>query len=310
LNKIRRSERFACLIIFFFARFYSFYMNTVELQMGSDTTGEINFFSHTFDSLPPWADASPKLGFTSSNFARTPVRVTIHDLRGRENHLDLDKNAFEILKYDGHIHDEFDEKSESQRCYFEEIVNVLKKRLGASRVVVFNHIIRSRGPPRPADQCDPTHKNPVFYPHVDNDPPAARLKVIEILVEEEANKAMKNRFQIINVWRPLGSNPIINTPLTICDYRSLDHVNDIHVVEARGSQASVSVYAISHNIQDAQKWYYLSQMRSDEMFIFKIFDSNYDATQFGAHTAFTDESVPLSDVKQTSIEMRCLVFYD
>jgi hypothetical protein len=278
--------------------------------MDSNITGELNFFSHTIDGSPPWMDSTPKLGWTASNFARTPARVTIHDLRGRENTVDLDNNGFELLKYAGRIHDVFDDNSEAQQCYYEDIVNALKKHLGASRVVVFNHIMRSRGPPRAADQCDLTHKNPIFYPHVDNDPFAARYKVKEILGEEEAKKVIQKRFQIINVWRPLGPNLIMNTPLTICDYRSLDLDNDIHVSEARGTVATISLYMISRNSRDAQKWYYLSQMRSDEMIILKIFDSNPDVAQFGAHTAFTNDYVPLTDVEQHSIEIRCLVLYD
>ncbi len=132
---------------------------------------------------------------------------------------------------------------------------------------------------RPSDQCDPTHKNPIFYPHADNDLPSARFKVEDVLGKEAAKHLMKNHFQIINVWRPLGPNPIVKNPLAICDYRSLDLVNDIHTADVRGTQATISLYVISHNIQPAQKWYYLSQMRSNEMFIFKIFDSNSVLTQ-------------------------------
>ena len=167
--------------------------------MGDDITGELNFYSHTIDGSPPWADSSSKSGWTTSNYVQTLVRVTIHDLRGKENTVDLDNNGFELLKYDGHIHDAFDDNSETQRCYYEGCINMLKKHLGASRIVIFNHVKRSRGPPRAADQCNSNHKNPVFYPHVDNDPFAARFKVKEILGEEEGNKVMEKRFQIINI---------------------------------------------------------------------------------------------------------------
>ena len=255
-------------------------------------------------------DSTPKLGWTASNYARTPARVTIHDLRDRENTVDLDKNGFELLRYDGHIHNVFDDNSETQRCYYNDVVNMLKSRLGASRVVIYNHIMRSRGPPRSADQCDSTHKNPVFYPHVDDDPFSARFKVTEILGEEEAHEVMQKRFQIINVWRPLGPNSVVSTPLAICDYRSLNLDEDIHVSEIRGTAATISLYMISRNTQDAQRWYYLSQMRSDEMVILNIFDSNHDVAQFGAHTAFTNEDVPPTDVEQHSIEVRCLFLYD
>jgi hypothetical protein len=278
--------------------------------MAKNITGEINFYSHTTDGSPPMMDPTPTSGWVATNYVLIPTRVTIHDLRGKENTVDLDTNGFEIRKYDGHIHDVYNDHGEMQRCYDEEIVTVLKKRLGASRVIVFNHIMRDRGPPRAADQCDPTHKNPVFYPHVDNDPPGVPYKVKEVLGEEEAEKVMQKRFQIINVWRPLGPNPITNTPLTLCDYRTLDVGNDLHVSEVRNSVATTSLYMISHNSKDAQRWYYLSEMKSDEMIILKIYDSNPDVAQFGAHTAFINESVPSMDIEQHSIEMRCLVFYD
>ena len=131
----------------------------------------------------------------------------------------------------------------------------------------------------------------------------------EVLGEEEAKQATEKRFQIINVWRPLGGNPIIDIPLTICDYTSLDPDNDIHVSQTRGTTASASIYVISRNRHDTQKWYYPSQRRSNEMFVFKIFDNKPDVARFGAHTAFINESVPPMNSEQCSIEVRCLVLY-
>ena len=278
--------------------------------MNSETTAEINFFGHTHDGSLPWMDSNPKLGWTASNYAHTPVRVSIHDLRHNETKFTLDKNGFEIMKYNGHVHDPFDNDSEMHRCYFDDIVNLLKKHLNASRVIIFNHIIRFRGPTLSNEQCDANHKNPIFYPHVDNSPAAVRVKVEELFGKEETEKIMQNRFQIINVWRPLGSNPIVNTPLTICDYQTIDLNNDLRISEVRNTMATTEIYMISHNSQDTQKWYYLSQMQSDEMFVFKIFDSNSTVAQFGAHTAFSNDSLPKSDVEQISIELRCLVIYD
>ncbi|CAF3294826.1 unnamed protein product [Rotaria socialis] len=278
--------------------------------MSKDTTGELYFFSKTTDGSPPWIDGNPALGWTGSNFVRTPTRIKIHDLRGKENTVDLDTHGFEILKYDGNVHDEFDDNSESQRHCYDDIVAILKKHLGASRVIICNHIFRYRSTPRATERCDESHKNPVFYPHVDYDPPAARLKVEQVLGVEEANQLQEKHIQIVNVWRPIGPNPIMNTPLTICDYRSLDIKNDIHLAGARGSTSTVSVYIVSHNSQYAQRWHYLSQMRSDEMFVFKNYDSNSEGAQFGAHTAFIDEQLPTIDTEQKSIEMRCIVIYD
>ncbi|CAF5111056.1 unnamed protein product, partial [Rotaria sp. Silwood1] len=83
--------------------------------MDGDIIGEINYFSHTADGSSPWTDAEPKLGYNITNHTQMPTRVTIHDLRGRENTVDLDTNGFEILKYDGLIHEVFDDNNEMQR---------------------------------------------------------------------------------------------------------------------------------------------------------------------------------------------------
>ena len=48
-------------------------------------------------------------------------------------------------------------------------------------------------------------------------------------------------------------------------------------------------------------------MTSNEMFVFKMFNSNVDLAQFGAHTAVVDESAPQTNLEQSSIEMRCLI---
>ena len=254
--------------------------------MAGDIIQEINFFIPPQDGSSAWMDFTPTLVTGTKNFVPTSGRVTIHDLRDKESSVDLDTHGFEVLKYDGHTHNEFDEDSEMQRSYYEDIVALLKKRLGASSVVIFNHIFRFRGSPLTTDQCDSTHKNTSLGAHVDSDPPGVRWKVAQLLGEEEAKKAMHNRFQMINIWRPLGPNPIMNIPLALCDYRSVDIDKDIHVAEFRGTPNSLSGYQISHNAHAAQRWYYLSQMRSDEMFVFKIFDSKPDVAQFDAHLGF------------------------
>ena len=144
--------------------------------MSGNVTGEISFFSHATDGSPSWVDVSPNLGFWT-NAVQTSASVTIHDLRGKENIVDLDTNGFEILKYDRHMHEEFSDGTETQRSYYTEIATLLKKWLGAADVIMFNHIFRTRGPLRGTHECDDTHKNPVLNPHVDTDPLSARWKV-------------------------------------------------------------------------------------------------------------------------------------
>ena len=278
--------------------------------MGKDVIGEINFYSGTTDGKSPLVDTNPTFVWLATNYVLVPKPITIHDLRGEEGTVNIDTHGFEVAKYDGQVSDVYDDRSETHQIYKDELANILKTRLGASRVIPFHHVMRARGRPRTAGECDSTHKNPIFYPHADNDTPGARLKVKEVLGEEEGEKAMQKRFQIINVWRPLGPNPITNTPLTVCDYSTIDVEKDVHVSGAVHSGISTSYYILSHNNEKPQKWYYMNQMKSDEMFIWKSYDSDPNVAQFGAHTAFIDKSISSTDTEQYSIDMRSIVLYD
>ena len=134
--------------------------------------------------------------------------------------------------------------------------------------------------------------------------------VEEELGEEEGEKAKRTRMQVINIWRPLGPNPITDEPLAICDYRSIDIERDVHQFTYHGLDKLYTAYTMSQNDQDAHLWYYMSRMRSDEMFIFKIFDSKPGVAQFAFHSAFKNGNGPTPKKEQRSLELRCLILYD
>ena len=248
--------------------------------------------------------------YTITNYGHEPTRVTIHDLRGKENSMDLDTNAFEVIKYEGVTQEEFENNSEVQRNHCEEMENIIKEHLGASRVIIYQHVFRTRGAALTGDQCNDNHRNPGFLVHSDIDGPGVQGKLVQLLGDEKAKEIMKHRYAAFNIWRPLGSNPIVDKPLAICDYRSIDAEKDIHPLEVRGSTNTSTARTISPNVQDTHRWYYLSEMRSNEMFIFKMFDSKVDVAHYAFNTASINKDVLLSNMEQRSIEMRCLVSYD
>ena len=100
---------------------------------------------------------------------------------------------------------------------------------------------------------------------------------------------------MINVWRPIGPHPITKNPLTICDYSSIDATKDVHPMTTRLIGSHVTAYTLSRNANDTHIWYYMSRMRSDEMFVFKNYDSNPDVSQLGFHTAFDNANEPTPD---------------
>ncbi|CAF3752300.1 unnamed protein product [Adineta steineri] len=278
--------------------------------MGGDIIGDISYFSSTTDGCPPCVIPYSIQTTQRSNLEHECVRMTIHDLRNKEKSVNLDTNAFEVLKYDGVIQEEFEKDSDAQHTYYKEISEILKQRLNASKVIVYNYAFRSRGLLQADEKHDDNHREPALYPHVDIASSAVQGLVKILLNTEEADKAIQNRIQIMNVWRPLGSNVITQQPLTICDYSSVNADKDVHEYTVRGAKLHSAGLLMSRDAQDIHKWYYLSQMRSDEMFVFKMADMKSDVARFACHTAFINEQEAIPNVQQTSLEVRCLILYD
>ncbi|KAG5334218.1 hypothetical protein C0989_003949 [Termitomyces sp. Mn162] len=68
-------------------------------------------------------------------------------------------------------------------------------------------------------------------------------------------------------------------------------------------------YGVKYN--PAHKWIYLGGMATDEIVLFKCYDTLQDNNicTFNAHSAFVDPSAPRDSPLRESIELRALVFY-
>ena len=155
------------------------------------------------------------------------------------------------------------------------------------------------------------------------------------LPEEEADRLIKKRWAIVNVWAPIGKK-VTRDPLAICDFRSLDE-NDFRTVVANlppkgaGEYANVSKnmahkqkYEYNVNGERAaryevtnmaynpnQKWYYASEMTPDERWVFKIFDSKKDGrARCAVHSSFPLPGQDEHGDPRTSVEVRTFVFWD
>lgn len=280
------------------------------MAMSGDVIGDIFYFSSTTDGLPPCMVPLSIATTQRSNLEHKSTRMTIHDLRSNEKSVDLDTNAFEILNYDGSIQQEFENGSEAQQTYYREIEDSLKKHLGASQVLIYNFAFRNRGVLTPEERHDDNHREPALYPHVDIHACAVEGLVEKLLGSETCAKVMKNRVQVMNVWRPIGSNPITQKPLAICDYRSVNPDRDVHHYTVRGAKLHAAGYLMSRDPEDRHQWYYLNNMRPDEMYVFKMADTKLDVARFACHTAFIKENESEPNVEEKSVELRCLILYD
>jgi hypothetical protein len=230
-----------------------------------------------------------------------PRRVTIHNGRRHAGEFTLERNGFHFIHHDTATGDFFDE-AQVRRTYYGEMEALVKAESGASRVVVFDHTLRTAD-----DEQREARKIREVVSRVHNDYTEwSGPQRVRDLLPEEAAELLRRRFAIIQVWRPIR-HPVETFPLAICDARSLSPENLV-VSERRYPHRVGQTYAITYN--SAHRWYWFPRMRRDEALVFKVYDSLADGrARWTAHTAFRDPTSPRDARPRESIEIRTLAFF-
>lgn len=228
--------------------------------------------------------------------------VDIRDGRSLLGEFSLDETGFELVAHATAMTDFFD-ADELQRVYYPEVETLVKRVSGATRVVVFDHTLRS------GDETEREARlvrEPVLSVHNDYTERSAPRRVREIL-PADAERLLARRFAVIQVWRAIN-RPIQSNPLAIADARTLAP-EDLIATERRFPNRVGEIYNVRYN--PAHRWFYFPEMRRDEALVFKVYDSANDGrARFTAHTSFKDPSTPADAPPRQSIEVRTFAFYD
>jgi hypothetical protein len=228
-------------------------------------------------------------------------QVLVHNGRAHNGAFELERDGFRFVHHDTKVADFFDE-NEVRRVYYPEMEALVKAESGASRVVVFDHTLRT-GDDAQREQL----KIREVVPRVHNDYTewSGPQRVRDIL-PDEAEGLLERRFAIIQVWRPIRL-PVESFPLAICDARTVSD-DDLVISERRYPNRVGQTYAITYNPK--HEWFYFPRMRRDEAIVFKVFDSLKDGrARWTAHTAFDDPTSPPNARPRESIEIRTLAFF-
>jgi len=244
---------------------------------------------------------TPPPGMAQTNRQVAPRTVFIHDARPIAAQLSLDRHGFALRCYKSAVANFYDE-GEVQSVYYPECERLLAEATGAARVVVFDHIVRSA---LRAKNSEKGIKTPVKGAHNDYTLHSGPQRLHDLL-PAEAEALLKNRFAIINVWRPIRG-PVQESPLAVCDAQSLRQ-DDFVATDLIYPQRRGEVYGVT--FRPTHRWYYFSQMQTDEALLLKCYDSAEDGpARFTAHTAFDDPTSPPDAVPRESIETRAFVFF-
>ena len=232
--------------------------------------------------------------------AEEPRRVEISNGREAQD-LALDKNGFVLVEHRTAMRNFFD-ADELKRVYYPEVEALIQRIAGASRVVVFDHTLRS------GDEREREAKlirEPVHSAHNDYTEWSGPQRVRD-LMGAEAENLLRRRFAIIQVWRAIAE-PIRSNPLAMTDARSVA-ADDLLIAERRYPNRVGQTYRLKYN--PAHRWFYFPEMRRDEAIVFKVYDSIKDGrARFTPHTSFDDPMTPPGAAPRQSIEARALAFF-
>jgi hypothetical protein len=251
--------------------------------------------------MPVTYVAAPGSSDVRSSSTPDPRRVTIHNGRPQADRFALDRDGFRFVRHDTKVADFYDEEA-VRRVYYPEMEALVKAESGASRVVVFDHTLRTAD-----DELRTAQKIREVVRRVHNDYTewSAPQRVRDIL-PDEADALLSRRFAIVQVWRPIR-HPVETFPLAIADAQSLAP-EDLVVSERRAANRVGQTYAIAYNPR--HRWFWFPRHQRDEALVFKVYDSLRDGrARWTAHTAFDDPTSPPNARPRESIEIRTFAFF-
>jgi hypothetical protein len=158
--------------------------------------------------VKPWA----KVDSPVSSFKLIEKELPVANIRDFSSHdFGTDASGFAVFRAPS-IEKDFTDNSAIQTGYYAEVEAILREKLsGVKKVIIFDHTIRKNDPQ--------AARQPVPQVHVDQTPRAAEVRVRKHAPEGEAEGLLQGRFQIINVWRPIG-HAASDYPLAVIDWRT------------------------------------------------------------------------------------------
>lgn len=216
-------------------------------------------------------------------------RVDIRDARDSEVVPSFSKDSFEFLDYPSQI-TSFD-VDDFKKVYDYELESLIKEKLDAKEVIVFDHTIREE---------NSSVRPPARHAHVDYSKKSADEQVRKYIDKYNQKHWLEGHYAIINIWRPI-QNKIQSAPLgfLLPSTMSDDELIEIDLIyPERIGEVLGALFKANH------RWIYLSEMKPSEIVLFNMFDNQ--GKKPVVHSAFDLEGTKMGAIRK-SIESRILV---
>lgn len=250
-------------------------------------------------------------GIQTTRPEATQHTMAIRDARPIAASLRLDEQGFALHVSPSKFTDFYNDAAVRER-YYPEVSGAVRALTGAMEVFVFDHNVRSAVR---AARGEAGVRVPVDQVHNDYTEESGPRRKQEVLDAAGRPDLADRRVAFVNLWRPI-IGPVQDNPLAVCDARSVapdDLVTtDIHHFgedDLTTPRHRGQIYSVRHN--PAHQWFFVSDMRPDEVLLLKCYDSQNDGrARFMPHTGFLNPACPEKFTPRESIEARTLVVFN
>ncbi len=286
------------------------------LPNAAAANGTMNCHPQVHSTLNYTKNLDPKLTelyFYESQVAKNihepgddPHDVTIYDGWHLAKEFSIDKQGFSLHDFKTGF-ERWESEEAVTKSFYPEVVDFLKKTVGAKRVLVFDHTIRTKlnEAKKLTQEANTSQRAPVMLVHCDYTAESGPLRVRQLL-GDEAEDLLSRRVAFINVWKPIR-NVVEERPLAMCDVTS-SPPEDFFKLHLRYRERNGENYVMSYSPK--HKWWYFPKMTPEQLILLKTYDSEIDGrARFVGHSAFEDPTSPPNAPIRESIEIRTIVFY-
>jgi hypothetical protein len=264
-------------------------------------------FNYTLDdgSVPEVYFYEPPAGTITHPPGTDPHEMEISDGWSRATTFSLDREGFELKEFDNAF-DRFDDDDVVRSEYYTPVAEFVRAAVGARRVIVFDHTIRSKvNEQQQTAEHTTTQRAPVMIVHCDYTPVSGPLRVRQLL-PDEAEELLRRRVAFYNFWKPLKRR-VEEKPLAMCDVTSALQ-DDMLKMILRYRERTGEIFVMRHS--SAHRWWYFPRMTPQNVILLKTYDSETDGrARFLGHSAFEDPNTPPDAPVRESIEIRTIAFF-
>lgn len=223
-----------------------------------------------------------------------PTKVNVHDVRDKQSNFNFEDDGILFVNHISQIKN-FESNEDWKNSYDQELSALLKSKIGAEEVTIFDHTVRIDDPN--------SDRQPARNVHNDYSRLGAEQRLVDIVGEEKARIYRDGHFGFVNIWRPV-EHVIKSTPLGFIRPSSMKS-EDWMIIELIYPDRFGEILGVAAN--DDHDWFYLSEMSPAEVTIFNIYDNR--GRPHLAHSALDmDDQVHVLTPRK-SIESRSLVLY-